>query len=133
MSSKNGSASSSMSMFVVHALDNFMTVLFGRPIFPIPEHFVRKAAHVFEYLVLGILLLSGFYSGTGPMRGCIAAFLCGLAYAASDEAHQIFIPGRTASPVDVGIDSVGVLAGIGACFWWYARHRHSPRGAPAKN
>jgi VanZ family protein len=121
-----------MSMFVAHALEHFMTALFGRPIFPIPEHFVRKAAHVFEYLILGMLLLSGFYSGARPQRSCIAAFLCGVVYAASDETHQIFIPGRTASPIDVGIDSIGIMAGIGICVWWYARQHHAPHPSQAK-
>ena len=36
----------------------------------------------------------------------------GVFYAASDEFHQIFIPDRTASFVDVLIDSSGVFVGI---------------------
>jgi VanZ family protein len=121
MSSRNGSDSSNMSMFLVHALERLIIALFGRLIFPVPEQLVRKAAHVFEYLVLGILLLSGFFSEKTPRRSIIYALLAGALYAISDETHQIFIPGRTASPFDVGIDTVGVMAGITTCFWWLKR------------
>lgn len=38
--------------------------------------------------------------------------LVGVLYAASDEFHQSFVPGRGPSIVDVGIDSLGVLTGI---------------------
>ena len=38
--------------------------------------------------------------------------LVGVLYAASDEFHQSFVPGRSPSIVDVGIDSLGVLTGI---------------------
>ncbi len=38
--------------------------------------------------------------------------LVGVLYAASDEFHQSFVPGRGPSIVDIGIDSLGVLTGI---------------------
>jgi VanZ family protein len=33
-------------------------------------------------------------------------------YAVADELHQLFVPGRAASPVDVLIDTGGALLGI---------------------
>ena len=39
--------------------------------------------------------------------------LFGYLYATSDEFHQMFSNGRTASPKDVCIDTLGVLFGIG--------------------
>lgn len=66
---------------------------------------LRKGAHVTEYAILGALLLRAL--GRSP-----AAFLAGVAYAVTDEAHQHFVPGRHASPIDVAIDSVGVLIGV---------------------
>lgn len=39
--------------------------------------------------------------------------LFGWLYATSDEFHQMFSNGRTASPKDVCIDTLGVLFGIG--------------------
>src|SRR5213595_117218 len=66
---------------------------------------LRKGAHVTEYAVLGALLLRAL-GRDAP------AFLAGVAYAATDELHQHFVAGRHASPIDVGIDAVGVALGV---------------------
>ena len=66
---------------------------------------LRKCAHVTEYAILGFLLLRA----TGRE---LPALVLGILYAASDEFHQHFVHGRHASPVDVLIDSVGLLIGI---------------------
>jgi len=66
---------------------------------------LRKFAHTFEYAVLGALLVRAL-GRPGP------AFLLGAVYAASDEFHQTFVPGRHGSPVDVAIDAVGIAIGI---------------------
>ncbi len=65
---------------------------------------VRKCAHFTEYGILFWLLIRG------PMkdRPYLALLLCVL-YALSDEGHQIFVPGRTASLYDVALDSTGAL------------------------
>ena len=34
-------------------------------------------------------------------------------FAVSDEIHQSFIPGRTASYMDIGLNMVGILFGLG--------------------
>jgi VanZ family protein len=51
---------------------------------------LRKAAHVTEYAILGFLLARVLSSPP--------ALLAGVAYAASDELHQHFVPGRVGSP-----------------------------------
>ena len=66
---------------------------------------LRKGAHLTEYAVLGALLLRAL-GRDAP------AFLAGMAYAATDELHQHFVAGRHASPIDVGIDAVGVALGL---------------------
>jgi VanZ family protein len=66
---------------------------------------LRKIAHACEYAVLGALLVRAT-ARTG------LAFALGTLYAASDELHQSFVPGRLGSPIDVAIDAVGVAAGI---------------------
>jgi VanZ family protein len=66
---------------------------------------LRKGAHVTEYLVLGALLVRA-------LGRELPAWLAGVAYAATDELHQHFVAGRHASPVDVGIDAVGVALGV---------------------
>ena len=65
---------------------------------------IRKAAHFTEYGVLFWLLVRG------PMvrRPYLALMLC-VVYALTDEGHQAFTPGRTASLYDVALDSSGAL------------------------
>ena len=75
---------------------------------------LRKCAHVTEYAVLGGLLYRAL--GVEPL-----ALAAGIAYAATDELHQHFVRGRHASPVDVGIDAVGVA--LGMLVWLRLRQR----------
>jgi VanZ family protein len=65
---------------------------------------LRKLAHLVEYAVLGALLARALPE--------LAALWAGIAYAASDELHQSFVPGRFGSLLDVAIDATGVLVGI---------------------
>jgi VanZ family protein len=66
---------------------------------------LRKGAHVTEYAILGLLLMRAIGRE-------LPAFLIGVAYAVTDEIHQHFVTGRHASPIDVAIDSAGILIGI---------------------
>ena len=66
---------------------------------------LRKAAHVTEYAVFGLLLYRAF-EREAP------ALAAGIAYAATDELHQHFVHGRHAAPVDVAIDAIGVAFGM---------------------
>lgn len=76
---------------------------------------VRKLAHFSIYTILGINTL-GFmntYKKISLRKQIGITLLFGCLYATSDEFHQMFSNGRTASPKDVGIDTLGVLFGIG--------------------
>jgi len=75
---------------------------------------LRKCAHMSEYAILAVLLRRA-------LGRDLPAFVLGLAYAASDELHQHFVAGRHASPVDVGIDAVGLGIGLLAYRWNEAR------------
>ena len=66
---------------------------------------LRKCAHTTEYAVLAFLLARAF----GREAPALAA---GVLYAISDEVHQAFVTGRHASPIDVAIDTVGLLLGL---------------------
>jgi VanZ family protein len=76
------------------------------------NHIVRKNAHFFSYLVLGILVTNGLISSEIKRYIGYALLICVL-YAISDEIHQIYVPGRSGQIKDVVIDSAGALAGIG--------------------
>ena len=76
------------------------------------EHIIRKTAHLLLYTLIGIITMSLMctYNVKGSKR-IETSLIVGVIYAVSDEIHQIFIPDRTASIIDVGIDSCGVLVG----------------------
>ncbi|MCM1040092.1 MAG: VanZ family protein [Roseburia sp.] len=77
------------------------------------ENSVRKAAHMTEFAILSILLYIwiGKYLFHAGKRGFLAVFLTML-YAAGDEIHQRFVPGRAGTFGDVMIDSAGALLGV---------------------
>lgn len=74
---------------------------------------VRKAAHFFVYLILGILIIS-FCQEFGDINNkmvLLALFLAFL-YALSDEIHQMLVPGRSGQISDVLLDAIGSFVGI---------------------
>ncbi len=81
----------------------------------------RKLAHLTEYAVLTPLLyrvLRPSKANGWHLRSGLLAILGGTLYAASDELHQLFVPGRHASGWDWCIDTTGVLLGISAAYLW---------------
>lgn len=75
--------------------------------------FVRKAAHMAEYAALAVpcwLFLSTFE--LKRLWGNVLPFLFSAFYAATDEIHQLFVPGRSGQFKDVLIDSFGALLGV---------------------
>ena len=84
------------------------------------DFILRKMAHMVEYAVLAALLWRAF-RGSGPFsRAALFAlsFSLSACYAASDEWHQSFVPGRQAAVRDVLIDAAGALA---ACLFLFRR------------
>ena len=82
---------------------------------------VRKMGHLGEYAILYILIhfaLDSIKYSIIKSRALLALAMASL-YAASDEWHQGFVPGRSSSIRDVGIDTIGVC--IGAMFYYLAR------------
>ena len=72
--------------------------------------YIRKLAHLTEYAILMILSLRLAILRWPYRKALIYSLVFCIFYAATDEFHQIFIPGRVGSVIDVGIDT------IGACF-----------------
>lgn len=73
------------------------------------ENFVRKLAHVFEYLVLGLLVTLCFFKP--KLRVWIAILAAGVLIASIDETIQIFT-GRGSAVKDVMIDTCGYFSGF---------------------
>ena len=79
---------------------------------------LRKAAHMAEYGLLWYLWQRALQRPTPWPAAAIA-----LAYAASDELHQTFVPGRHGTAVDVLIDAAGIAIAIAL----YERRRAAAR------
>jgi VanZ family protein len=75
---------------------------------PVLDFLLKKGGHLLAYAVLARLYLLALRRG-GPVTGRLRLFSLGLAvvYGISDEIHQLYVPGRDGSPVDVVIDSIG--------------------------
>lgn len=91
----------------------------------------RKGAHVCEYAILFCLYLAAFNASFHAMgrnrsqtnsrtllapAGVSVAIVLSILYAATDEWHQSFVPGRSASVFDVLVDTSGILLGLIVCF-----------------
>ena len=90
--------------------------------------YVRKAAHMTEYCLLAIAISFPLY--VYGVRGIWLILLAGaicVGFAGFDEYHQSFVADRGPSVRDVGIDSIGVTAGIllVQAFCWSTLHNPS--------
>lgn len=83
---------------------------------------IRKGAHMAEYAILAVLLFNSFGFKTPSMRRLWGSAAIAVAYAATDEAHQLLVAGRAGQWMDVAIDSVGVMVGLALC-WHICRWR----------
>jgi len=75
------------------------------------DFILRKIAHITEYFILTFLLYRAF---KGSFNMNITQFFIypatlSFLYAVSDEFHQSFVPGRSASIRDVLIDTIGII------------------------
>ncbi|MBP5679012.1 MAG: VanZ family protein [Bacilli bacterium] len=87
---------------------------------------VRKGAHFLIYFVLGFLMISLLIEYKEMhWKLLFLAFLFSTLYAFSDEIHQLFVPGRSGSIIDVGIDSIGSYFGVLLySFYYRLRRKH---------
>ena len=112
-SSQNGVASSNLSDSLVYrVVDLFVTDMnsISELTFHYLIFFVRKAAHMAEYGILGLLIynvLNNYRFFKAQLNLWVLGF--STIYALSDELHQTFVIGRSGSIVDVLIDTVGVI------------------------
>jgi len=85
------------------------------PTFAILHFLVRKSAHLTEYGIFGLFLYHSFafrQPESWNTRSAIwAAIVAGL-FSLTDEYHQSFVPGRTASLKDCGIDTLGACLAL---------------------
>lgn len=76
------------------------------------NHALRKTGHFCGYGILCIVFFRAWRMTLRRItivRTLALALFCALLVASADEIHQSFLPGRTASPLDVLLDLTGAL------------------------
>ena len=99
----------------------------------LPDAFsIRKCAHVTEYFVFSLLVLEAIRGGRRGWNRTWGIWAISIAaiYASTDEIHQLFVPSRGASVVDVMIDISGAALAQFFMSWWTSRHGRPKDGEP---
>ena len=87
---------------------------------------IRKLAHYTLYFVLGILSFLVVKDYSINKKLIIYSLLICFLYACSDEFHQLFVIGRSASIKDVMIDTFGSLCGISIFYVFNKKNSKKP-------
>jgi VanZ family protein len=85
------------------------------PRFGVWDVMLKKGGHAVGYALLGAAYLHGLSAGqAGRPRLRTLALALGLAvaYAGTDELHQVLTPGRNPSLADIAIDAAGAVVGV---------------------
>jgi len=119
--SDSGGLSSSISLWVKELLDK---VFVNHSItFDQMHVIIRKGAHVFEYVLLGI---SYYFIAKYWRLSWLKVLIFGVLTAGIDETIQMFVPGRAARWFDVfGFDFGGLVIGLGMMLLLFNRPRHA--------
>jgi VanZ family protein len=86
-----------------------------------PGPFSDKHFHFASYALFATLLVRALSSArlrNINARIAIVAILLATLYGATDEIHQIFVPGRTAAFDDLAADALGAIAAGGLLLAW---------------
>ena len=81
------------------------------------EQIISNLLHIPAFAVLTFFWLKSFRRERYEKRYLLSNSLILLGvflFAISDEIHQSFVPGRTASLMDIGLNVLGILLGLGA-------------------
>ncbi len=73
-----------------------------------------KVAHFLEYIPFGFFVARALALGSPVVKKAdllVRFFLFTFLYALSDEVHQLFVPGREFSPLDLLFDMMGASLG----------------------
>lgn len=113
----------------------YMALIFAissleQPPLPMPKFewlTIDKIYHFIEYGILSVLLTIAFVNASPKWfpesRIWVAAALISILYGASDEIHQMFVPGRFATIADWVSDVIGSIAGVVGVYFYYKRKK----------
>jgi len=92
-----------------------------------PQQLTDKHVHLLVFAGLALVLVRALANGRWldvTVALGVRASVLAIAYGATDEWHQSFVPGRDAELLDLAADAVGVVAAVGllcAAAWWRRR------------
>lgn len=93
------------------------------------ETLIKKGGHVLAYAALAGLTWRALRTYDLAAREAAAlAILVAVAYAISDEIHQLFVLGRSGSVLDIGLDFMGAVVCVGTC-WMLTTRRSAGYGS----
>lgn len=125
---QNGEVSSNLSYKVSYKISTISDQIFSRELSEDElvyytetiEGPVRKLAHMGEYFALALAISFPLYVyGRRGIQLILFSLILCVVFASLDEFHQYFVSGRTASPRDVLIDSIGSSLGIAVFYAIY--------------
>ncbi len=101
------------------------------PRVPAPDlgiDYLDKILHTTAYSVFAVIAVRAAKKWCNALRNnkiylVVIVFLVSALYAASDEYHQSFVPGRSADVNDFYADLFGIILALGA-YVIYAQNRH---------
>lgn len=117
-SSDTATVSKSKSMMIVEKIKPIVKVIADElEVKPIStsrlDHYVRKAAHMFNYFVLTIVCFLAFRAVIPKFWVSVfLTWLLATCFSMIDEYYQTFIPGRGGQVRDVFIDSIGIIIAL---------------------
>ena len=89
-----------------------------------------KNIHAIEYAILAVLCYRAFRRAAGPWAAryaLVLSVIAAVAYGLTDEIHQVFVPTRDPSFLDLWADLIGASIGAGLV---HASSRFSLRSTP---
>ena len=86
---------------------------------------IDKIYHFIEYGILSVLLTIALINAPPKWLPAnwiwVTAALISILYGASDEWHQTFVPGRSATFSDFVSDAIGAIAGVVSVYFYYRK------------
>lgn len=124
-----GTFGGKFSGIVLSAILHILQIHVTQPTFALLHHLFRKAAHLTEYCIFGLLIFASIQGRDDlywePRTALWSVLLAG-SYSLTDEFHQVFVPGRGPSLVDCGIDTSAAIIGM-LLIWFVSKARKMSR------
>lgn len=105
----------------------YCLLIFIQSSFPLPETipklpYMDKLFHFLVYAILGMLFLRAFRTLWFKNRIVIlllSSVIASILYGMSDELHQLYVPLRSASLMDIVADTFGSIFGVFFSVRWF--------------